>query len=556
MSYQALYRKYRIKNFTEMVGQGHISQTLVNALKSEKVAHAYLFSGPRGTGKTSTAKLVAQALNCTGEEVICGHCDMCQLIMHQETSDIIEIDAASNNGVDEIRELRDKVKYAPSHGEYKVYIIDETHMLTSQAFNALLKTLEEPPKHVIFILATTEPHKIPLTILSRCQRFDFKKVGLNAIMERLKIVCDKEKIDITDEAMELIAHISDGGMRDALSLLDQCYSYNVEQIQKEDVLKITGSSSQESIEILLKNIVNGERKHLLTQITKLNDEGYDLILLVDNILIYLRDTIVMSSIGGDVKYYNEQFMHELVEKLTPNGLFLLIDKLSVMLSQMKLMTNAKLFLEVTLLQVCNEFNGLELTLPIKAEEESEAMNVEGSQQEEQVNHEKRKTMEREYVKYLNEVRVNNILALAQKDLLQKVQTEWERFDVHTAELEFGSVATILREGRVRAASSEGIIVSFRQDVLVNRLISDLRKVEEFLLNVFKVKLKMVTVTEREWVKIKDDYIRKLRRGQNYEVQREKSFEEYYEIKKPVEKIVEDAYAIFGDSVIVEEENEY
>lgn len=223
MSYQALYRVWRPQLLEDVVGQSHITKTLKNALLQQKLAHAYLFSGPRGTGKTIAAKIVAKAINCKQAPVAepCNECDACVGITTGSVVDVIEIDAASNNGVDEIRDIRDKVKFAPSEVAYKVYIIDEVHMLSTGAFNALLKTLEEPPAHVIFILATTEPHKIPLTILSRCQRFDFKPISNEALINRMKFILDSNQQPYEEEAIELIARAADGGARDALSLLDQ-----------------------------------------------------------------------------------------------------------------------------------------------------------------------------------------------------------------------------------------------------------------------------------------------------------------------------------------------
>src|SRR5690554_4568063 len=253
MSYVALYRTYRPKFFKDVYGQKVIVQTLQNALLHEKFAHAYIFSGPRGTGKTSVAKIVAKTLNCLKAPVKepCGKCDICLGIDKGDVPDIIEIDAASNNGVDEIRDLRDKVKYAPSVGKYKVYIIDEVHMLTQAAFNALLKTLEEPPKNVVFILATTEAHKVPATILSRCQRFDFKNIEIKDIEENLKVIVNKENLKISDEALYAIANTAEGGMRDALSLLDQVISFTNDEITEEDVYKVSGGLSRRFINELL-----------------------------------------------------------------------------------------------------------------------------------------------------------------------------------------------------------------------------------------------------------------------------------------------------------------
>ena len=241
MAYQALYRKYRPTNFDEVVGQTHIIQTLKNAIVQNRIAHAYLFCGPRGTGKTSIAKIFAKTLNCTNnQDAPCGVCENCKMAANGSHPDIIEIDAASNNGVDEVRNLIDKVKYAPMQGKYKIYIIDEVHMMTSGAFNALLKTIEEPPAHVIFIFATTEPNKVLPTIISRCQRFDFNKVSMHDIKYRLSVVCKNEGIEIDENGLTLIAQLADGGMRDALSILDQCVAYCSSHIDVNDIRKRAG----------------------------------------------------------------------------------------------------------------------------------------------------------------------------------------------------------------------------------------------------------------------------------------------------------------------------
>src|SRR5690554_2139387 len=275
MSYVALYRTYRPKFFKDVFGQKVIVQTLQNALLNEKFAHAYLFSGPRGTGKTSAAKIVAKALNCLEAPVSepCGQCDVCLGVDRGDISDVIEIDAASNNGVDEIRDLRDKVKYAPSIAKYKVYIIDEVHMLTQAAFNALLKTLEEPPKYVVFILATTEVHKVPATILSRCQRFDFKNIDNKDIEDNLIKITKNEKLEITEDVIIAIAKQSEGGMRDALSLLDQVLSFSDSKITEDDVYLVSGGLSRRFINELLLLIHNKEPQKTLNFLNEILRDG-------------------------------------------------------------------------------------------------------------------------------------------------------------------------------------------------------------------------------------------------------------------------------------------
>ncbi|HHX76121.1 MAG TPA: DNA polymerase III subunit gamma/tau, partial [Acholeplasmataceae bacterium] len=278
MSYVALYRTYRPKFFKDVFGQKVIVQTLQNALLNEKFAHAYLFSGPRGTGKTSVAKIVAKTLNCLEAPVSepCGQCDVCLGVDRGDVPDIIEIDAASNNGVDEIRDLRDKVKYAPSIGKYKVYIIDEVHMLTQAAFNALLKTLEEPPKYVVFILATTEPHKVPSTILSRCQRFDFKNIEMSDIESNLRKIIQTENLKITDDALTAIARTAEGGMRDALSLLDQVVSFTNDKITEDDVYLVSGGLSRRYINELLLVIFNKQPQKALDLLNDIIKDGKDI----------------------------------------------------------------------------------------------------------------------------------------------------------------------------------------------------------------------------------------------------------------------------------------
>jgi DNA polymerase III subunit gamma/tau len=356
MAYQALYRTYRPKNFDEVAGQEHITKTFKNALMTNKLAHAYLFSGPRGTGKTSVAKIIAKAVNCEHAPVAnpCNTCDICIGIDKNQINDVIEIDAASNNGVDEIREIRDKVKYLPGAGKYKVYIIDEVHMLSIGAFNALLKTLEEPPKHVIFILATTEPHKIPATIHSRCQRFDFRGVGLNEMKARLEDIIEIEHISISEEAIRLIVESSEGGMRDAISLLDQAISYTSETIAIQDIHAIKGSIGYENILNIALAIENEDVVLAINELDNLIAEGKESHKLVDDLIKFYRDLLVYKNtkVTEEMKliFKNERFIH-LAKTLKNPSIFYYIDILNETQNTIRYAGNSKLYLELAFIKM-------------------------------------------------------------------------------------------------------------------------------------------------------------------------------------------------------------
>lgn len=356
MAYVALYRAYRPQKFADVVGQEHIIKTLQNAIRINKVAHAYLFCGPRGTGKTTLAKIMAKALNCTSGPAIepCDHCEICEGIQKGTVPDVIEIDAASNNGADDIRSLRDSVKYLPSVGRYKVYIIDEVHMLSNAAFNALLKTLEEPPQHVVFILATTEPYKLPNTILSRCQRFDFQAISTEDILKRLKIVVEQEGIRVSEEALNQIAFSAEGGMRDALSLLDQCISYSLsEEIGLDDVLSISGNVSYRSFIDLLGACLDHNGSQALRQVDELLKKGKEVPRIINDLLLFLRDVLMFknNAVLDDKKMFHEPDFTALANRLKYGVIYEWLDILNQTNNDMRFSNQKRAFLELAVLKM-------------------------------------------------------------------------------------------------------------------------------------------------------------------------------------------------------------
>ena len=354
MAYKALYRTYRPQTFEEVAGQKHIVKTLKNALSSGKIAHAYLFAGPRGTGKTSMAKLFAKALNCeNGIGCQCNECRNCKAIIDGSHPDVLELDAASNNGVDEIRELIDKVKYGTILGRYKVYIIDEVHMLSPGAFNALLKTLEEPPEHVIFILATTEPHKILPTILSRCQRYDFEKVSDNDIKERLRTILAQEGVTFNESAINLIIKLADGGMRDALSILEKVLAYSGNSLNEQDILDIFSLESTEEKIALLTSIINHDTKDVLDRLHKYVSSGTDIKRLTEDLSSVLKDVLIYNSSynASYLEILKENEVQQLTSFISNEQAIKMIDILMDAIKDFKNVTSIASLFEITLLKL-------------------------------------------------------------------------------------------------------------------------------------------------------------------------------------------------------------
>lgn len=379
MAYQALYRKYRPSNFDEVVGQQPIIQTLKNAIVQNRIAHAYLFCGPRGTGKTSIAKIFAKMLNCEDESnKPCGKCINCKMVQNGSHPDIIEIDAASNNGVDEVRNLIDKVKYAPMQGKYKVYIIDEVHMMTTGAFNALLKTIEEPPAHVVFILATTEPNKVIPTIISRCQRFDFNKVSQKDIEKRLSIVCKEEKIEIDPEAISLIAQLADGGMRDSLSILDQCIAYCSSNITVDNVREIYGVLTTSDIGKLFEHLYAHEVDALIQQIQECSDKGMDLKRLTSDFITLLKESIILdySSNSQLVSNTHKEVIEKYLLKSPSPFRFNVLNELMDVFNKYNYASNVLDYLETALLKSISNSYEIKSKTAHEVIEESDGENEE------------------------------------------------------------------------------------------------------------------------------------------------------------------------------------
>ncbi|MFD1179371.1 DNA polymerase III subunit gamma/tau [Paenibacillus puldeungensis] len=376
MEHIALYRAWRPQSFQDMVGQQHIIRTLQNAIREQRLSHAYLFSGPRGTGKTSAAKILAKAVNCERGPAVepCNECDSCRRITAGAVMDVLEIDAASNRGVEEIRDLREKVKYAPTEVRQKVYIIDEVHMLTTEAFNALLKTLEEPPPHVMFILATTEPHRLPATVISRCQRFDFRRVSLEEQSERLKFICEQEGIQAEDDAIGYIARLSDGGMRDALSILDQIASFSGGKVSYQQVLEMTGGIASRQFAELAKTLLEGDIGSMLQMIDGFMQEGKSADKCMENLLYYFRDLLMIKMVPKADKLtervLDPQDFGEIAKDFSRTQLFQIIETLNRYQTEMKYALQPQTLFEVALLKLCTITNEEDATAHEPAQSQS------------------------------------------------------------------------------------------------------------------------------------------------------------------------------------------
>lgn len=528
MSYQALYRVFRPQQFRDVVGQEHITRTLQNALLQEKFSHAYLFSGPRGTGKTSAAKILAKAVNCERAPIAepCNECASCRGITDGSISDVIEIDAASNNGVDEIRDIRDKVKFAPSSVRFKVYIIDEVHMLSIGAFNALLKTLEEPPKHVIFILATTEPHKIPLTIISRCQRFDFKRISLQAIVGRMKVIVEDQHVEVDENALQVIARAAEGGMRDALSMLDQAISFSDERVNLEDVLAITGSVSQGYLTNLVRSIHEKDISSALQSLDQLISSGKDPMRFIEDLIYYYRDMLLYQT-APQLEEILERVQvdsdfKQLATTISKETIYEIIELLNKSQQEMKWTNHPRIFLEVAMVKLCQIEKDIqeipqvhELIRKIsQLESEVKQLREKGisSAKNAEPQGKERRAMRQVKSGYKTPTgRIQEILKNATKKDLDLLKRSWGEMLGMLKNQNKASHAALLNESEPVAASDNAFVLKFKYEIHCkmvaenNNFVKD--NVENILSEITKKKYELVGVPDEEWFNIRENFIR-------------------------------------------------
>ena len=476
--HQSLYRKYRPANFDEVADQKVIIQTLKNAIKNDTLSHAYLFAGPRGTGKTSIAKILAKMVNCESLENYnpCNKCVNCTQYNNNQAVDIIEIDAASNNGVDEIRELKSKIGLVPASGKYKIYIIDEVHMLSTGAFNALLKTLEEPPKHAIFILATTDPHKIPLTILSRCQRFDFKKLSLEQMINRLNYVVKQENIQIEKDALNEIAVLSDGGMRDALSLLDQATAYTDSLITLSDIHEINGTITDNELKEFINNILSNNTELIFKTIDKYNSDGKDFYKLTEEIINYLRNVMIYKNVPN---YFDSTKEYDLNIDLDKTMSFIKV--FNNALYDMKNAINVKLLFELAIINLLNVKSNNEIS---KNDQKIE------SKADEKVTNNKQNIVE---------IRINNTLCnFNKKDFLEFKSTIENIKSI-------SNIYSLIKKGLIKAYGSNYFIIVYDNDSDISEFNSKLKDIDNFLFDELDKTVRGIAVDTSTWEKIKTEF---------------------------------------------------
>ena len=570
MAYQALYRKWRPQKFDDMVGQTAVTKTLKNAIIHHKTSHAYLFTGPRGTGKTSAAKIFAKAINCLNPQdgEPCNECLLCKGITEGKIGDVIEIDAASNNGVEEIRDIRDKARYAPTQATYKVYIIDEVHMLSTGAFNALLKTLEEPPKNVIFILATTEPHKIPATIISRTQRFDFRRITNDEIIQRLRYILEQEEIAYEEEALSVIARCANGGMRDALSLLDQVISFSDDKVSFEQAIQVSGSLTDDLMIEFVRLLTQQQAQAALLQLQDLLLLGKEASRLIEEWLEFSRDLLVAKQ-TGDMIGRSEAFV-EFAKEVEEAFLYRFMDALNQTQQEMRFTTKPTISLEVFTIKMAQPVvavaqqaapanqeyvSQLEQQLQSLQQQMSQLLQGQGVEAPKKVSTPQAKASTYkpnigEVYKVLDAATRKDLIFIRELwgDLLQMLST---------------TQRALLKASEPVAASPNGFVLKFDYEILCQRAQESVELHEDIARHcqtLAQYPGNFVSVTGEQWVQIRQDYLRDKKEKQEAEgVTHATEMEEQptdEEEKNEVEQLVQNTIDLFGEEIVhISEETE-
>lgn len=572
--YQALYRKYRPKSFDDVVDQKYIIETLKNSILNDKISHAYMFFGPRGIGKTTVAKIFARAVNCTNNSNgnPCEKCDSCIASAEKECVDIIEIDAASNNGVDEIREIKSKVNLVPNSLKYKVYIIDEVHMLTAGAFNALLKTLEEPPKHVIFILATTDPQKVSSTIISRCQCFSFKRISDDCNVNRLREISDLEKIEIDDETLKQISIYSDGGLRDSLSTLDKLSSYKNGKITVEDFYEINDMVSKSDLEDFYKIIISTDIKQMILKLDKFYSSGKNIVEIMNQFLIFLKDKIVDYYLSGtNIDVYRTE---KLLVKLNENMFelkkaskpyiyveILLLDYINSIGNSNKIISREIISKDESLGNSSTSVNENSIA-EVNGEPDSvdkvndEPNNIDDSiNVDESVNEENNVSIDSndvesdlDYLHKLMSVRVHNVLALASKVEKNADLAKINGLNDYVFDQKIGYIVSEILNGTLRASSENGMIISYEYQSVVDQNLNNLESIMEVYSKITTTDKKIVFITDEEWENEKKRYIEFTKSGNKYKIEEEPVVEEKTIVDIQEVQESKSNFADFGDIV--------
>ena len=514
LAYLELYRKYRPSSFDDLVGQQEVVEIIKNEILNDRLSHAYLFSGPRGTGKTSSAKIIAKMINCenlSDSGVPCGYCENCKNF--NNSSDIIEIDAASNNGVDEIRELRDKANLVPTFGKYKVYIIDEVHMLTTQAFNALLKTLEEPPSHVIFILATTEFYKIPVTVVSRCQKFQFMKFSLQTISDRLRYISDKENIDVSDDILWEIARLADGGLRDAINILDQLSSFKRSQICLDDVYQLSGVVSYQEFFDILKYIYENNLVQIICFLNQLDKSGKNLERFVIDFLDFVNEALVYSTTSEYLTNLEEkkELIAELVALYSLDDFYCLIFILNNLSINIKNSSFVKVLITVELVKFSvAHFKNKNL---IAVNSKSDSNIKDNDEKLTNKNHLFSRELMTESRK---KIRVNNAFCSASKLKKENFLLKWSYLKEKVmSNVSYANISGILNDVEVLVVGDSYVVFLAQYDSLLERLNSKIEDIERVISEIFEKKYFIVFLTVDEWNYEKENYILNLKNGKKY-----------------------------------------